>query len=175
FPVSFELAGRIRGRREALARFPDSKRIFLRDGRNFEFGDTLVQPELARTLDRIRQQGAKDFYEGETARLLAEDMQAHGGLITLEDLQQYTVVERAPLQGAYRGYQILTAPPPSSGGIGILQMLGVLEGSGYEKSGAGSAASIHTMAEAMRHYFADRSEFLGDPDFVEVPLSHLLD
>src|SRR5207245_5391433 len=142
FPVSFELAGRIRGRREALARFPDSKRIFLRDGRNFEFGDTLVQPELARTLDRIRQQGAKDFYEGETARLLAADMQAHGGLITLDDLKHYKVFERRPATGTYKGYTIISAPPPSSGGVGILQVLGMLEGSDYEKHGVGSAATV---------------------------------
>jgi gamma-glutamyltranspeptidase/glutathione hydrolase len=174
FPVTFALAARFRGSRN-LERFPESKRIFLKEGRYYEPDDLLIQPELARTLERIRRQGAKDFYEGETARLLAADMQAHGGLITLDDLQQYTVVEQKPLTGAYHGYEIVTAPPPSSGGIGILQMLGVLDGTGYEKTGAGSAASIHTMAEAMRHYFADRSEFLADPEFAPVPISRLLD
>ncbi len=124
-----------------------------------------------RTLERIRDRGAQDFYEGETAQLLAADMQAHGGLITLDDLRNYKAVERPPLTGSYRGYSIVTAPPPSSGGVGILQMLGVLEGSGYEKSGFGSAATVHFMAEAMRRYFADRSEYMGDPDFYHVPVS----
>jgi gamma-glutamyltranspeptidase/glutathione hydrolase len=174
FPVTFAQAGGFRASKN-LERFPESKRIFLKEGRYYEPDDLLIQPELARTLERIRRQGSKDFYEGETARLLAADMQAHGGLITLDDLQQYSVVERKPLTGAYHGYGIVTAPPPSSGGIGILQMLGVLDGTGYEKAGAGSAASIHMMAEAMRHYFADRSEFLGDPEYAPVPVSRLLD
>ena len=174
FPVSFGLASSLKAS-ERLPQFEESKRIFLKGGHYYQMDDLLIQPELARTLERIQRQGSKDFYDGETALLLAEDMRAHGGHITLEDLQNYTVVERKPLTGAYRGYEIITAPPPSSGGIGILQMLGVLEGTGYQKSGAGSAASIHTMTEAMRHYFADRSEFLGDPDFVQVPISKLLD
>src|SRR4029079_6308908 len=92
-----------------------------------------------------------------------------------EDLENYQVVERKPLTGSYRGYSILTAPPPSSGGVGILQMLCGLEGSGYEKAGAGSAASLHFLAETMRRYFADRSEYLGDPEFVKVPISKLTD
>jgi gamma-glutamyltranspeptidase/glutathione hydrolase len=174
FPVSYGLASSLKAAGR-LEKFEESKRIFLKNGEYFEMDDLLVQPELAGTLARIQRQGGKDFYEGETARLLAEDMSAHGGHITLEDLKNYTVVERKPLTGAYGQYEVITAPPPSSGGIGILQMLGVLEGTGYAKSGAGSAASIHTMAEAMRHYFADRSEFLGDPDFVQVPISRLLD
>ncbi|MCI0434179.1 MAG: gamma-glutamyltransferase, partial [Gemmatimonadetes bacterium] len=175
FPVSYSLARSLRGKCEVFEQFPDSKRIFLNDGRYYAAGDVLVQSDLARTLERIRRDGAKDFYEGETARLLAADMKAHGGLITLEDLRGYSVVERKPLSGRYRGYDILTAPPPSSGGIGILQMLGVLEGSGYEKHGAGSAAVLHMLAEAMRRYFADRSEHLGDPEFHRVPVSGLLD
>jgi gamma-glutamyltranspeptidase/glutathione hydrolase len=118
--------------------------------------------------------GAKDFYEGETARLLAADMKAHGGIITLDDLKNYKAIERTPLTGKYRGYDILTSPPPSSGGIGILQMLGVLEGTEYYKAGAGSAAELHMLAETMRRYFADRSEHLGDPDFFKVPISTLL-
>jgi len=175
FPISFGLAGALRSKRDVLSRFPDSKRIFLRDGRFYEPGDLLVQPDLARTLERIRLQGSKDFYEGETARLIAEDMRAHGGLITVDDLQNYKIVERQPMTGSYRGFDIITAPLPSSGGIGLLQMLGVLEKSAYEKAGAGSAATIHPMVETMRHFFADRSEFLGDSDFVSVPVSRLLD
>ncbi|MSV30477.1 MAG: gamma-glutamyltransferase [Bryobacterales bacterium] len=173
FPVSWALSQSLKSNK-LLPRFAESKRIFQRDGNYYEPGDVLVQPELARTLQRIRDLGSKDFYEGETARLFAADMKANGGEITLEDLKSYTVAERTPLTGSYKGYSIVTAPPPSSGGIGVLQMLGVLEGSGYEKSGAGSAASTHMLAEAMRRYFADRSEHVGDPDFVKVPVSALL-
>lgn len=176
FPVSYRLSQSLGGATaKLLGRFPESRRIFLRNARPFEPGERLVQPDLARTLERIRQSGAKDFYQGETARLLAADMEKHGGLVTLADLKNYQPVERKPLEGAYRGYGIATAPPPSSGGVGILQMLGVLEGSGYEKSGAGSAASVHFLAETMRRYFADRAEYLGDPDFVKVPVAALLD
>jgi gamma-glutamyltranspeptidase/glutathione hydrolase len=171
FPVSYSFAESLHNdeHTKLLSRFPDSKRIFL----GVQYGDRLVQPELAATLKRIRDQGAKDFYEGETARKLAAAMQAHGGLITLEDLKAYQAVERAPLRGRYRDYEIVTAPPPSAG-VGILQMLGMLEGSGYEKTGAGSAASIHYVAEVMRRFYADRSEYFGDPDFYKVPVGKLL-
>ena len=176
FPVSYDLARSLGSKDTSvhLSRFQESRRIFLRDGKFFEAGERLTQPELARTLTRIRDRGAKDFYEGETAELLAADMKEHGGLITRDDLKSYKAIERTPLTGSYRGYGIVTAPPPSSGGVGILQMLGVLEGSGYEKSGAGSAATVHFMAETMRRYFADRSEYMGDPDFYRVPVSGLL-
>ena len=157
-----------------LSRFPESRRIFTRDGRFFEPGETLVQPELAATLQRIARHGERDFYEGETARQLAAAMTANGGLITLEDLKAYQAVERKPLTGRYRDYDIITAPPPSTGGVGLLQMLGVLEGSGYEKHGSGAAAGIHFVAEAMRRFYADRGEFLGDPDFVKVPVRGLI-
>jgi gamma-glutamyltranspeptidase/glutathione hydrolase len=177
FPVPYGMAQGLRskGATDLLGRFPESKRIFLKDGKYYEAGELLIQPELAQTLDRIQKQGSKDFYEGESARLLAEDMAAHGGLITLDDLKNYKVFERQPTTGSYKGYTIISAPPPSSGGVGILQMLGMFEGSGYEKHGAGSAATVHFMAEAMRRYFADRSEFMGDPEFYPVPVTRLLD
>jgi gamma-glutamyltranspeptidase/glutathione hydrolase len=175
FPLTYGMAQSLRGASGLLGQFPDSKRIFLKGGKFYDPGEPLVQPELAGTLERIRKEGARGFYQGETARLLAEDMRRHGGLITEKDLAAYSTVERQPLTGAYKGYGIVTAPPPSSGGVGILQMLGVLEGSGYEKSGAGSAASLHVMAEAMRRYFADRARYLGDPDFYHVPVTRLLD
>jgi len=174
FPVSWGLARSLKASK-SLHQFPESKRVFLNGGRYWEPGDTLVQPELARTLERIARHGARDFYEGETARRLSAAMTAAGGLITLEDLRQYAVVEREPLTGSYRGYRIVTAPPPSSGGVGILQMLGVLEKSGYEKHGAGSAAAVHYVAETMRRFFAGRNAFLADPDFVRVPVRGLLD
>jgi gamma-glutamyltranspeptidase/glutathione hydrolase len=154
-----------------LSQFPESKRIYL----SAHYGDKFVQPELAATLRRIRDRGANDFYEGETAQKLAAAMAADGGLITLEDLKQYQAQESQPLRGHYHGDEIVTAPPPSAGGVGLLQMLGMLEGSGYEKSGAGSAASIHYVAEVMRRFYADRSEYFGDPDFYQTPISKLLD
>jgi len=174
FALSYGQAQGLRGQRE-FANFPESYRIFQRNGKFYEPGDLFVQDDLAGTLGRIEKLGAKDFYEGETAQLLAKDMAAHGGLITVADLKGYKVHERATLQGTYKGYTILTAPPPSSGGIGILQMLGMLEGTGYEKGGAGSASTVHYMTEAMRRYFADRSEYLGDSDFYKVPTRSLLD
>jgi gamma-glutamyltranspeptidase/glutathione hydrolase len=174
FPLSYGLAQSLRSQRE-FERFAESKRIFQRDGKFYEAGEVFQQPDLARTLERIQKQGSRDFYEGETAQLLAKDMAAHGGLITVADLKGYTVHERATLTGSYKGYTILTAPPPSSGGIGILQMLGMLDGTGYEKGGAGSASTVHYMTEAMRRYFADRSEHLGDSDFFKVPTASLLD
>ena len=173
FPVSYGLAQSLHSR--GLEQFSESKRIFQRDGKEYDAGEIFAQPDLARTLSRIEKQGSKDFYEGETARMLAKDMAAHGGLITEADLKAYTVHERQVLTGTYKGYTILTSPPPSSGGVGILQMLGMLDGTGYEKAGAGSATAVHYMTEAMRRYFADRSEHLGDPDFVKVPLTSLLD
>jgi gamma-glutamyltranspeptidase / glutathione hydrolase len=174
FPVSYALAESLKAAGN-LPQDAESKRIFLKGGVYWSAGETLAQPELARTLTRIAQNGAKEFYEGETALKLADAMSRHSGLITLSDLKNYSAVERAPLTGTYRGYGIVASPPPSSGGIGILQMLGMLEGSGYEKSGAGSAATIHYLAEVMRRYYADRSQYLGDPDFVKLPLTGLLD
>ena len=174
FAVSYGLSRGLRGV-ESLPRFAESKRIFLKGGAYYEAGETFKQPELAATLGRIAAKGASDFYEGETARRLAKEMAAGGGLVTLEDLKAYTAVERTPVEGDYRGYHFITAPPPSSGGIGMLQMLGVLEKTDYEKSGAGSARAIHFAAEAMRRYDADRSEYLGDPDYFKTPLRQLID
>src|SRR6185436_19134993 len=105
----------------------------------------------------------------------AAEMAKHGGIITGADLKAYKAIERTPLSGTYHGYTILTAPPSSSGGIALLEMLGILDGTGYEKEGAGSASSIHYLAESMRRAYADRNEYVGDPDFVKVPIAGLLD
>ncbi|HTS78590.1 MAG TPA: gamma-glutamyltransferase [Bryobacteraceae bacterium] len=158
-----------------LAKFADSHRIFQRDGKFYEPGDTFAQPELARTLERIAKNGPDEFYTGETAKKLAEAEAKNGGLITLDDLKNMTAVERKPLTSKYKGYDIITSPPPSSGGVGILQMMAMLEGSGYEKSGVDSAAEIHYVAETMRRFYADRNEYMGDPDFIKNPISGLLD
>jgi gamma-glutamyltranspeptidase/glutathione hydrolase len=174
FPVSYAQSESLKNARN-LTLDPESKRIFLRNGAPFEAGDVLVQPDLARTLTRLSQFGAKDFYEGEIAHRLAAEMAQHGGLITLADLKNYAAVERTPLTGSYRGYGIVAAPPPSAGGVGLLQMLAMLEGSDYEKSGTGSAAAIHYVAEVMRRCYADRNQYLGDPDSVKNPVAGLLD
>lgn len=174
FPVSYALAEGLKGSR-SLASSPESTRIFQKNGAFFDVGETLVQPELAQTLERIAKNGAREFYEGETARRFAEEMAKHGGLITQSDLQAYKAIERTPLTGTYRGYTVITAPPSSSGGIALLEMLGILDGTGYEKGGSGSASSIHYLAEAMRRAYADRNEYVGDPDFVKVPIAGLLD
>jgi len=174
FPVSYALAESLKGSR-SLPTSPESKRIFLKNGAFFDVGEMLAQPELAQTLERIARLGPTEFYEGETAKRLADEMAKHGGLITLADLKAYKAIERTPLSGQYHGYTIVTAPPSSSGGIALLEMLGILDATGYEKHGSGSAASIHYLAEAMRRAYADRNEYVGDPDFVKVPIAGLLD
>ncbi len=175
FPVSYPMMKSLRDPEYHIGQFAESKRIFQKGGAYYDVGETFHQPELARTLGRLAAYGSKDFYEGETARLIAEAMAKNGGLITRDDLRKYEAVERKPLEGDYKGYHIVTSPPPSSGGIGLLEMLGMLEGSGYEKSGAGSAASYHYLAEIMRRFYADRNEYLADPDFVKNPVAKLLD
>jgi gamma-glutamyltranspeptidase/glutathione hydrolase len=175
FVVSVGLAEQLKTSQKRLDAFEVSRRIFLRDGRPYQPGEIFKQPELAVTLRRLMKYGANDFYEGKIAQLIVADMRAHGGLISLDDLKNYRPIERSPLVGSFRGYTILTAPPPSSGGIGILQMLGMLETTGFEKAGPGSPVAIHYMTEAMRRFFADRSRYLGDPDFSPVPVSALLD
>jgi gamma-glutamyltranspeptidase/glutathione hydrolase len=175
FEVSFERARQFAAAEKRLNADPESRRIFMKGGAGCLPGDRLIQSDLAKVLRRIQRRGAADFYEGETARRIAAAMAKNGGLITLEDLRQYRAIERQPLLGTYKGYGVITAPPPSSGGVGMLQMLAMLEGSDYEKKGRGSAATIHYMAEVMRRYYADRSEYLGDPDFFEVPIPRLLD
>src|SRR5512142_3101411 len=127
FPVSYALAESLKGSR-SLAQSPESKRIFQKNGAFFEVGETLAQPELAQTLQRIAKNGANEFYEGETAKRFADEMAKDGGIISLADLKNYKAIERTPLQGKYKNYTIVTAPPSSSGGIALLEMLGILEG-----------------------------------------------
>ena len=174
FPLSYALSESLRNSRD-LAKDPESKRIFQKNGAFHEMGETLAQPELAQTLERIAKNGPGEFYEGETAKRFADEMAKHGGLISLADLKSYKAIERTPLTGKYKNYTIITSPPSSSGGIALLEMLGVLEGTSYEKAGAGSASAIHYVAESMRLAYADRNEYVGDPDFVKVPIKGLLD
>lgn len=175
FPVSHWMMQSLHASADSLSHFPDSKLIFLKGGAFYDWNELFRQSDLARTLERIARQGANDFYEGETARIIAREMEKNGGMISVDDLRDYHAVERKPLEGDYKGYHIITAPPPSSGGVGILQMLAMLDGSGYEKTGAGSATTYHYLAEVMRRFYADRNEYLGDPEFVKNPIERLLD
>ena len=161
--------------KENLSKYPDSDRIFLNNGNYYKEGDLFKQPELAQTLRRIEAQGATEFYTGRTAQLIAADMKANNGLITLEDLKNYKPKERTPLRGNYRGHEIITMPPPSSGGLVLLQILNMLEGYDVKKMGYNSAAKYHLLVEAMRRSFADRAEFMADPDFQDVPVAKLID
>ncbi|MEZ4415679.1 MAG: gamma-glutamyltransferase [Gemmatimonadota bacterium] len=144
-------------------------------GRPYQEGETLRLPDLSRTLGRIRDEGRDGFYQGETARLLAEEMARGGGLITEADLASYQAVERAPVRGSYRGYELISMPPPSSGGVALVEMLNILEGYDLGALGHNSPAYLHLLAESMRRAFLDRARYLGDPDFNEMPLDHLMD
>ena len=158
----------------SLAEFPESRRIFQRDGSYYQSGDVFKQPELARTLERIAAD-PDSFYHGAVAQELADSIQKGGGLITAKDLAAYEVKEREPVHGNYRGYEIIAAPPPSSAGIALIELLNILEGYELAKLGDGSADSVHLMAEAFRRAFFDRAELLGDPDFASVPVAALID
>jgi gamma-glutamyltranspeptidase/glutathione hydrolase len=157
-----------------LADFPESRRIFQRNGNFYKQYEIFRQPELARTLERISR-NPDDFYRGAMAQELAAAMQKGGGLLTAEDLAHYQVKEREPLRGTYRGYEIISAPPPSSGGTVLIETLNILEGYDLAKAGSRSAESVHLTAEAFRRAFFDRAEFLGDPDFTKLPIAQLTD
>jgi gamma-glutamyltranspeptidase / glutathione hydrolase len=175
YVLSHRLAELFKSYKTNLAKYEDSNRIFLNGGRFYEEGDLFRQPDLARTLSRIEKAGAREFYTGTTARMIADDMRANGGLITLQDLQNYIAKERTPLVGSYRGHQIISMPPPSSGGIVMLEVLNMLEGYPAEQLAQGSSGKYHILAEAMRRAFADRAEYMGDPDFSNVPVAKLID
>ncbi len=173
--LSHRLAELAKAYREHLAKYPDSNRIFLNNGKYYQEGDLFKQPELAQTLGRIEKQGAKEFYTGQTARMIADDMKANNGLITLEDLKNYVAKERTPLKGTYRGHEIISMPPPSSGGVVMMQVLNMLEAYDIRKLQSNSAAKYHLYIEASRRAFADRAEFMADPDFANVPTFGLID
>ncbi|HXJ89968.1 MAG TPA: gamma-glutamyltransferase [Candidatus Binatia bacterium] len=157
-----------------LSRFPESRRVFQRNGDYYKTGELFRQPDLARTLERISE-NPDDFYHGALARELAAALQKGGSLITADDLAQYEVKEREPVRGNYRGYEVISAPPPSSGGIVLIESLNILEGYNLAKMESRSAESIHFTTEAYRRAFFDRAEFLGDPDFAKIPVAQLLD
>ncbi|HEU4624735.1 MAG TPA: gamma-glutamyltransferase [Steroidobacteraceae bacterium] len=173
FPLDWFEARRLTNDK-GLAQFPDSKRIFQNGGKGWKQGDVFKQPELARTLERIAA-NPEEFYTGKMAREIAEFIQKGGGLITTEDLANYDVKDREPVRGTYRGLEIISAPPPSSGGIALIETLNILEGFDLGKAGLDSAAAVHLIAEAYRRAFFDRAQFLGDPEFSDVPVRELMD
>jgi gamma-glutamyltranspeptidase/glutathione hydrolase len=175
FPVGEDLATSLKAAKEPMSRWPQTIKIFFKpDGAPYELGETLVQKELARSLREIADQGPQAFYKSEIAHKIVADMKANGGLITMEDLQNYKAVIREPVRGNYRGYEIVSMPPPSSGGIHLIQILNILENFDLKGLGPNTAATIHRMAEAMKFAYADRSEYLGDTDFVKVPVKGLM-
>ena len=171
FVVSYSLSESLRHDRDLLSGFDASRRIFLRDGRFYEPGESFRQPELAHTLEAIASQGAKGFYEGPVAQAIVATMQKYHGLITEQDLAHYHPTLRHPLVGHFRGYEILSVPPPSSGGVALIEMLNILEP--LDLGAPDSYESMHYMVEAMRHAYADRAAYLGDADFTSVPVARL--
>lgn len=174
FAVTHRMEKMLQDNQKTLSPFEDSRRIFLRDGKPYREGEILRQPELAATLARLQKKGPREFYEGETARLIAEDMQRNRGLITRDDLLGYTVKERVPLRGNYRGHEIISMPPPSSGGAVLLEMLNILEGFDLKKLQPFSSEYYHLLVEAMRRAYADRAEYMGDTDFGSVPIDGMI-
>jgi len=176
FPLTWSLADAFRENAPEFKKYPASVKVFLKNGTDFyEAGDVWKQPDLARALRRIQKNGRDGFYKGETARLLAADMKKNGGLITEADLAAYEAKERTPVRGTYRGHEVISMPPPSSGGVALLEMLNILEGFDVRTQQFGSASHLHLLAEAMRRAFADRARYLGDPDFnPEIPVARLI-
>ncbi|MEJ7608782.1 MAG: gamma-glutamyltransferase [Bryobacteraceae bacterium] len=158
-----------------MKQFPDSAKVFLHGGAlPLKQGEVVKQPDLAATIGRLQKHGWREFYEGETARRIAADMDANHGTITFDDLKNYKALEKEPLVGTYRGYRVLTIPPSSSGGVAVLQILNILENFDLPVGGEGSARSRHLLVESMRCAFRDRSEFAADPAFFEIPVARLL-
>lgn len=174
YPVSAQLAALLEAERKNMQPWEATRRVFFKGERPLVAGEPLVQKDLAKSLRLVAQRGAAGFYDGPIAEAIEAEMKRHGGLVTRQDLKAYKVVEREPVRGDYRGYQVVSMPPPSSGGAHIVQILNMLERWPLKDYGHNSAQTIHLMAEAMKLAYADRSEYLGDPDFVKVPLKGIM-
>jgi len=175
FTVSEGLSRSLKGALRQMQKYPASVAQFSKSGTPYEPGELLKQPELARTLERIGSQGPAGFYQGETALAVEKEMLAHGGLITREDLKNYAAKRRTPVKGSYRGYEVISMPPASSGGVALIEMLNVLEGYAVGTMGPWSADAVHVFAEAMKRAYADRAHYLGDPEFnTDMPLARLM-
>jgi gamma-glutamyltranspeptidase/glutathione hydrolase len=173
FHLHYRLAEDLERMIPDFSAYRSSKKAFSKNGKPYAEGELFQQKDLAATLKRIRDKGRDGFYIGETAKLIVAEMKRGGGLITLKDLEDYASIIRDPVRGTYRGYEIISSGPPSSGGVALVQMLNILEGYNLEEYGWNSSKAVHRMAEAMRRVYADRAEFLGDPDFVKIPVAWL--
>ena len=175
-PVSYSLFFEISASAQNLRKNPAAERQFFQpDGSAYAVGDIWRQPDLAWTLSEISEEGINGFYSGEVAQLITTELESGGGLITAQDLADYRVVERQPVRGTYKDFEIVSTPPPSSGGVHIVQMLNILEGYDLQAMGHNSAAYVHHLTESMKLAYADRSLYLADPDFVDVPVTQLID
>ena len=174
FRVHYRLASALESAIEDFTPFPGSMRVFTKNGEPYQEDEKLVQKDLAKTLRKIRKHGVDGFYKGEVAGLILREMERGGGLITRADLAAYRPVERKPVVGSYRGYEITSMGPPSSGGIALSQLLNIVEGYDLRRYGLLSSRSVHVMAEAMKRVYADRAEYLGDPEFIDVPVDWLI-
>lgn len=172
-PVSHSLAKMLNAAEDKLGKWPSSRAIFFQENRPLRYGERLVQQDLAHSLRVISQQGSRMFYRGEIGDKIIAEIQQHQGIMQKSDLHAYKVIERQPIMGNYKGYQIVTMPPPSSGGVHLVQMLNILEQFPLQQWGANSAQTLHYLAESMKLAYADRSKYLGDPDFVHVPVAGL--
>ena len=174
FVVTGDLADTFVAAKPLFARWPSSVKVMLKpDGSSYGEGDRLVQTDLAKTLEAIAKKGPQGFYEGDVAEKISAAVREAGGVMTADDFRKYRVKERKPVTGTYRGYTIVSMPPPSSGGTHLIEMLNILEPYDLKKSGPSSVETAHLMIEAMRRAYADRAVYLGDPDFVRVPVRGL--
>ena len=173
-PVDADMAANLPDAQSRVWRWPASTRIFFKDGKPLGIGDTFIQTDLAASLEAIARGGERAFYQGPIAEKIVTAVAAAGGKMTLDDLKNYRAIERAPVRGTYRGHEIISMPPPSSGGLHLVQMLNILEGYRLRRSGPDSADSLHVLIEAMKRAYADRAVFLGDPAFAQIPAKGLV-
>ncbi|MFZ1282483.1 MAG: gamma-glutamyltransferase [Ignavibacteriaceae bacterium] len=174
FELEYRLAKSLEYELEYFIKYPSTKKIFTKDGFAYQEYDLLIQTDIANTLERIKEYGFDGFYKGQTAELIFNQIKSNGGYISLEDLANYSPIERKPISTDYKGYTVLTMGPPSGGGVTLLQMLNILENISFDKKEWGSSKYIHYLVEAMKYSFADRSKHIGDPDFYNVPIDWLL-
>ncbi len=174
FPIEYRFAQSLEYELEAFNKIESTKKIFTKNGTAFSEGELLIQKDLAKTLKLIREFGPDGFYKGETAELIVKQINAGNGYISINDLENYKPIERKPLSTLYNGYKVITMGPPSGGGVSLLEMLNILENFSFTKEEWGSSKYIHTLAESMKYSFADRSKYIGDPDFIDIPLDSIL-
>jgi len=173
FPVDSFLAKTFKDKLPIFNKYKSTKKVFTKNGKAYKGGEILKQPDLAFTLEQIKEKGRDGFYKGKVANLILKQMREKGGYITWEDLAKYEPVERKPILGNYRGYEIVSMPPPSSGGVALVELLNILENYKFKKYDWGTVGYIHKLVEAMKYTYADRTKYLGDPDFVDVPVKQL--